>query len=176
MRLKGCQRCGGDLNWDELDREWVCLQSGHRQPDKERVSMPFTGDRDVHFTEPVAPEGVTVRFSVYFHTARLTAHPNDGLQQAVIEMLLIRRSTRANKTHQSWRIEYLDLSQYRLMAGSLGRNGGFSVVAEKAKTELAKRNIDWSDVKGWTSRFQAPSERVAAKKRPVGRPRILSTA
>jgi hypothetical protein len=176
MRLKGCEDCGGDLNWDELEKEWVCLQSGHRTPDKDRASRPFAGDRDTHYTEPVTPEGVTVRFTVYIHTARLTAHPNDGLQQAIIEMLLIRRATRANKNHQSWRIEYLDLGQYRMMAGSLGRTGGFNVVAEKAKEELAKRNIDWGDVKGWTSRFQAPSDRVGFKKRPAGRPRVLSTA
>ena len=32
MMLKGCPKCGGDLHWDDADREWVCLQCGLREP------------------------------------------------------------------------------------------------------------------------------------------------
>jgi len=34
VTLQGCQRCGGDLIYDELDDETLCLQCGSRpRPD-----------------------------------------------------------------------------------------------------------------------------------------------
>lgn len=33
--FKACPGCGGDLHWDEGDKEWCCLQGGHRYTQKE---------------------------------------------------------------------------------------------------------------------------------------------
>lgn len=50
MVLKGCTRCRGDMSWDEMEREYCCVQCGNRltmkeleKADAERLFDEFIG-------------------------------------------------------------------------------------------------------------------------------------
>jgi hypothetical protein len=42
LKLKACPKCGGDLEWLKDDREWLCLQGGHRFDEFSKVGLLLT--------------------------------------------------------------------------------------------------------------------------------------
>lgn len=39
LKLKACPKCRGDLEWIEEDRDWLCLQGGHRFDEFSRIGL-----------------------------------------------------------------------------------------------------------------------------------------